>query len=190
MPGSTLWGWISSPSPHYCGDDFICADALSVEGRAFAAIHASPPCQRYTGATPKDRRHLYPDLLDAVRRRLIAVDRPWVIENVPRAPMRPDFKLCGCLFGLALRRMRWFEVSWRGFALLPTCQHIGPVVSVVGHGTPTWVRKKLGYNPTIAHYRAAMGINWMNRDELSQAIPPAYTEWIGRELLRVLERAA
>lgn len=108
--------------------------------------------------------------------------KPWIIENVPGAPMRPDFKLCGCQFGLKLRRERWFETSWVGFDLRPACHHPFPVVSVVGHGTPSWVREQLGYNPTIHDYREAMGINWMNRNELSQAIPPAYTEYIGRIL--------
>jgi hypothetical protein len=101
----------------------------------------------------------------------------------------PGFKLCGCHFGLALRREHWFETSWQAFELSPSCNHPGPVVSVVGHGTPSWVRRQLGYNPTIADYRAAMGIDWMNRDELSQAIPPAYTEYIGYQLIAALELA-
>lgn len=174
-------------NPHH----FIQAEALeyvSEHGKKYDAIHASPPCQAYSMAskTMRNRGKVYPDLLAQTRRALEESGRPWVIENVPGAPMRPDFKLCGCQFGLELRRERWFETSWNGIALLPTCHHPYSVVSVVGHGTPTWVREKLGFNPTIRHYRAAMGINWMSRDELSQAIPPAYTEWIGKQLLNQL----
>lgn len=140
--------------------------------------------------TQRNQGKDYPDLLAPTRALLEATGRLWVIENVPGAPMRVDFRLCGCQFGLALRRERWFETSWQGFALLPSCCHLGPVVSVVGHGTPSWVRQKLGYNPTIHDYRAAMGIDWMNREELSQAIPPAYTEWVGMQMLQALEVAA
>ncbi len=172
---------------------FIQADALEylrAHGHEFDAIHASPPCQLYSMAaqTQRNRGKIYPDLLPPTRAALQAIGKPWVIENVPGAPMRPDFILCGCLFNLKLRRARWFETSWNGLSLLPSCQHPFPVVSVVGHGTPSWVREKLGFNPTIKHYREAMGIDWMNRGELSQAIPPAYTEWIGRHLMNVLTK--
>ncbi|MGH3500424.1 MAG: hypothetical protein ACRDQA_05915 [Nocardioidaceae bacterium] len=111
-----------------------------------------------------------------------------MIENVPGAPMRPDFALCGCMFDLKLRRKRWFETSWNAYAMVPPHHHSGPVVSVVGHGTPSRVRAQLGYNPTIADYRAAMGIDWMNRNELSQSIPPSYTEFIGAQLMDHLTR--
>lgn len=154
----------------------------------FDAIHASPPCQAYTQSALSQRNagKQYPDVLAPTRRLLKRMGLPWVIENVPGAPMRPDYRLCGCQFALELRRERWFETSWDGFAMRSPCSHLGPVVSVVGHGTPSWVREQLGYNPTIADYRAAMGIDWMNRNELSQAIPPAYTEFIGQQLLEHL----
>jgi DNA (cytosine-5)-methyltransferase 1 len=170
---------------------FVQGDALEYvreHGPQYDAIHASPPCQCYSMAAKAQRNagKVYPDLLASTRDALNATGRPWVIENVPNAPMRPDYKLCGCQFGLELRRERWFETSWGGFVLMPSCHHPHPVVSVVGHGTPTWVRQQLGYNPTIKHYRSAMGIEWMNRTELSQAIPPAYTEWIGGQLMKHL----
>lgn len=192
-----------APQPHY-PFEFVQVDAMKVlrgewhglemitETSLFDAIHASPPCQCYSLGTVGLRRagKEYPDLLPSTRALLEHTGLPWVIENVPGAPMRADFKLCGCVVGLPIRRERWFETSWHGFDLRAPCHHDGPVVSVVGHGTPSWVRQKLGYNPTIAQYRAAMGIDWMNRDELSEAIPPAYTEFIGRQLLEHLEVAA
>ena len=172
------------PQPRYVGDAFYQADAMTFPLEGFDFIWASPPCQLYSMAaqTQRNQGKVYPDLLPVTRRRLEGVGGRWIIENVPGAPMRADFKLCGCQFGLELRRERWFETSWNGLCLLPTCHHPHPVVSVVGHGTPSWVRKQLGYNPTIAHYRAAMGIDWMNREELSQAIPPAYSEFLCRQI--------
>ena len=172
------------PQPHY-PFEFHQADAMTWPLDGFDAIHASPPCQSYSTATLSQRNagKVYPDLLAPTRARLEHAGVPWIIENVPGAPMRADYVLCGCVFGLALRRVRWFETSWHGFDLRHPCHHTGPVLSVVGHGTTSWVRAKLGYNPTIHDYRTAMGIAWMTRDELSQAIPPAYTEWIGAQLL-------
>lgn len=172
---------------------FIQADALEYvaeHGNEYDVIHASPPCQAYSIAS-RARRNAgvaYPDMVADTRRALDEQGKPWVIENVPGAPMRPDIRICGCQVGLALRRVRWFETSWHAMVLMPSCYHTGPVVSVVGHGTPTWVRQKLGFNPTIRDYREAMGISWMNRGELSQAIPPAYTEFIGRHLMAALKR--
>jgi DNA (cytosine-5)-methyltransferase 1 len=179
-----------APQPRY-PFAFVRGDALRppVRLESFDAIHASPPCQAYSfaSASQRARGKEYPDLVAPTRALLEAAGRPWVIENVPGAPIRPDVVICGCQVGLELRRVRWFETSWQAFALAHPCAHTGPVLSVVGHGTPTYVRDrwraKYGRNPTIHEYRAAMGIDWMNRNELSQAIPPAYTEPIGREIL-------
>ena len=177
------------PQPRY-PFPFEQGDALEVLaeiGRDFDAVHASPPCQaysiaaRYTGKT-------YPDLLGATRSALHANGKHWVIENVPGAPMRADFRICGCLVGLPrLRRVRWFETSWHHFTLAPECEHTQPAVTVCGHGTPSWVRQVHGRNMTVADWRDAMGIDWMNRGELAQAIPPAYTEHVGRSLLAQLD---
>jgi DNA (cytosine-5)-methyltransferase 1 len=176
-----------NPQPHY-PFEFHQADAMTYPLDGFDIIHASPPCQAYSQSALSQRNagKEYPDLLAPTRTRLEASGAAWIIENVPGAPMRPDLRLCGCQFGLKLRRERWFETSWRAFAMIPPCNHPEPVVSVVGHGTPSWVREKLGFNPTIHHYREAMGIDWMNRSELSQAIPPAYTEYIGAHLMEVI----
>ena len=171
------------PQPHY-PFRFIQGDALEADLSGFDLVWASPPCQAYSQSAMAFRNNgkQYPDLIVPVREKLERQSNVWIIENVPNSPIRPDFKLCGCQFGLKLRRQRWFETSWHGYSLVPSCYHPGPVVSVVGHGTPSWVRQRLGRNPTINDYREAMGIDWMNRDELSQAIPPAYAELLCRQI--------
>jgi DNA (cytosine-5)-methyltransferase 1 len=154
----------------------------------FDAIHASPPCQAHSSAglaaTVTYGKH-YEDLLTPTRPLLIATGLPWVIENVPGAPMRADFWLCGCGFGLPdLKRERWFETSWHGgpTELRPPCNHDGNTITVTGHTPQRWAhgRRK---GVTKAEREAAMGIDWMTVKELSQAIPPAYTEFIGAQLL-------
>jgi DNA (cytosine-5)-methyltransferase 1 len=184
--GFDVTGIDINPQPRY-PFRFIQGDAMEADLRGYDLVWASPPCQAYSQSAMSQRNKgkQYPDLLSVTREKLQNEANMWIIENVPGAPMRPDVKLCGCQFGLELRRERWFETSWNGLCLLPGCVHLHPVVSVVGHGTPSWVRKKLGFNPTISDYRAAMGINWMNRNELSQAIPPVYSEFLGRQIARM-----
>ena len=172
--------------PHY-PFEFHRLDATIVpyeEIGEFNAIHASPPCQDHmrVGQHPT---HGTGWMLDHTRERLVASGLPWVIENVPGADMRVDYRLCGCRFNLPIRRVRYFETSWQGVELAPSCVHdSGEVVlSVTGTGCPTWVSQKLGRYPTKDEWNASMGIDWMSRKELSQAIPPAYTQFIGEQLL-------
>lgn len=202
------------PQPHYCGDAFVEADAIEVleylvhprdgidkfSSLMLDAIHASPPCQAYSIAAVQQRNAgvEYPDLVAKTRELLKATGLPWVIENVPGAPIRKDIVLCGCMFDLPhLQRERWFEVSgWEPPILRLPCAHREPALSVTGHGVGAGrgqrdrFRDFTGHLPTSADAKAAMGIDWMNRDELSQAIPPAYTEWIGAQLIQHLEAAA
>ena len=180
------------PQPHY-PFEFHQADALTFPLEGFDAIHASPPCQAYSFASQTHRAagKEYPDLVARTRRRLEASGVPWVIENVPGAPVRRDIELCGCMVGLPqLRRVRWFEANWGAYDLTPPHCHTEVAVSVAGHSDPSWVRQMLSRRGlprhTASDARRAMGIDWMNRAELSQAIPPAYTEWIGKRLLRVV----
>ena len=155
----------------------------------FAALHCSPPCQRWSQATLSQRRagKEYPDLLTPMRPRLARVTVPWVIENVPGAPLRPDFKLCGCMFGLELpgvgqlRRERWFETSWHAFGFQIPHRHWGPEISIAGHGTPAWMRGRTGHIG-VADWRQVMGVSWTTRAELTEAVPPAYTELVGARL--------
>ena len=174
-----------APQPRY-PFEFHQGDALdylAAHWRDFDAVHASTPCHDHSVLANATGRDGTGHLLADTRAALSALPLPWVIENVPGAPMRADFKLCGCLFNLpGLRRERWFETSWHGFELRAPCHHTGPTVTVAGHGAlPHEYRR--GWAPTHADRCAAMGIDWMTRDGLAQAIPPAYTELIGTHLL-------
>lgn len=177
-----------NPQPHY-PFEFHQADAMTFPLDGFDAIHASPPCQRYMrgGLVERDR---HPDLLPAIRHRLSALNVPWVIENVPGAPMRVDAQLCGSHFGLGVRRHRWFEFNVPRLILVAACDHTAPVAGVYGH-----LHGQAGAYPgmlpsTLESWSDAMGIDWMTAPELSEAIPPAYTEWIGEWLLAAMEKAA
>lgn len=169
--------------------EFHQADAfeyLEQHGHEFDVIHASPPCQAYSVTKNFTTKRDHLDLLAAIREQLRALGKPWVIENVPGAPMIPHYKLCGCMFNLPkLRRVRWFETSWNGFQLEGPHKHQPDVITVAGHDVPSHQRK-FGRSVTLDERKAAMGIDWMGRDALGQAIPPAYTEWIGRRLLEAL----
>jgi DNA (cytosine-5)-methyltransferase 1 len=183
------------PQPRY-PFTFIQADALEYcreHGREYDAIHASPPCQAYSAANNIHGRTDHPDLIDATREALMAAGRPYVIENVPGAPLRDPALVCGLSLGLNVKRHRLFESS--GLLLLgtPCGDHAGDWLCVFGNscrgrchvsgrakgGGPRCLRPTL---PTD-RCRDAMRIEWMNRNELSQAIPPAYTEYIGRQLI-------
>lgn len=180
------------PQPNY-PFEFHEADATTWPLNGFAAIHASPPCQAYSATRNNwNARKDHPDLLPSTRDRLAASGLPWVIENVPGAPMAPLVLMCGSAFGLGidgyqLRRHRWFQVS--GFwPMSPPCQHSGPVIGIYGdHGRDRRRKEGFGRYFTLAERKQAMGIDWMARDELDQAIPPAYTEYVGVVLLAAIE---
>ena len=173
------------PQPHY-PFEFHQADAMTYPLEGFDAIHASPPCQDHVRAPGAMKKHGTGWMLAAMREQLSANATPWIIENVPGAPMRTDYRLCGCLFNLPkLKRERWFETSWQGFDLRAPCNHPERPISITGHGTPTETWKIYG-SVSLADVRKTMGIDWMGRYELSQAIPPAYTEFIGKQLLEHL----
>lgn len=187
--------------------EFVQADALEMLDRIledpawnrFDAIHASPPCQRFSRMTRRhgpERASAHPDLIASTRERLEAIGRPYVIENVEtaRAELRDPIRLCGSAFGLGvefedewlgLRRHRLFETN---FALedVPGCAHVGRALPVYGNAGGRSKRDGLRFPGTDA-WRAGMGIPWMTGQELGEAIPPAYTQWIGEKLLAVLE---
>ena len=160
--------------------EFHQDDALDYPLEGFDFIHASPPCQAFTVARVIHGRE-HPDLLTPTRERLQQQPTPWVIENVPRSPMRSDLVLCGSMFGEPrLKRHRLFEfwVPLTNFPPPSPCAHGKQIISVFGHGGHVY--------HGVAEWREVMGIDWMTRDELAQAIPPAYTEYIGRQLINAL----
>lgn len=184
LAGFHVTGVDNRPQLHYCGDAFFEADAMSFPLDGYDAIHASPPCQAYSilGQSHRNAGKIYPDLLAPTRERLIMAGTPWVIENVPGAPMRPDVVLCGSMFGMRVRRHRWFECSWPISPLTLCCNHSVRPVVVSGNNHSG------GF--TAAEIMAAMEMPWTKtRYEVRQAIPPAYTEHIGLQLMLHVQAA-
>lgn len=162
--------------------------ALGRYGRSAALIHASPPCQHYSQATRNASRHKHPDLVPRLQERLRGLGTPYVIENVPGAPLASPLVLCGCMFRLGtvingtwfkLRRPRHFEIA--GFTVSQPdclCRPGEPVLPVLGHGVPGWFYRKHGHGVPAATIAAAMGLPWMTREGVREAIPPAFTKYI------------
>lgn len=195
------------PQPHY-PFEFHQADALTYPLDGFDAIHASPPCQFYSDGTRAAKLTAQP-LIAPTRTRLGLVEVPWVIENVHGAAehMSAGLLLCGSMFGLAVERHRLFESTeylWapgthhceqarHNRSLFPLPAHWpepsqatdrGRLYGVTGHGR---------YRGTSEFWRRLMDMPWATGpiSELTEAIPPAYTEWIGRQLMAAIgERAA
>jgi DNA (cytosine-5)-methyltransferase 1 len=208
------------PQPNY-PFEFIQYDALDaaanladfgeVFGLRFDAIHASPPCQAHSTigkqVRGRDKTLVHSDLVSPTRNLLIATGLPYVIENVPGAPLIRPVTICGSSVGLDVRRHRLFETNWT--LMTPPCAHgwqwprfrsldqrrhkarttvpvhgssqLASVVGVHGH---------LNYAGEQELRKKAMGIAWMSNYELTQAIPPVYTELIGYQLLAHIKQEA
>lgn len=171
---------------------FIQDDALTFPFNGFDVIHASPPCQRFSvaSATHRDNGKVYPDCLTPTHTRLKEWGGIWIIENVVGAPVLSyAITLCGLSFGLKVFRHRVFQSSHVVFSP-DHPSHVGTRVgegmfSVAGNAGrwKSWgtVQRNVSKG-SVAEWRSAMGIDWMTRKELTQAIPPAYTEYIGRQI--------
>lgn len=191
------------PQPRYCGDEFIEGDALdylealirSGEIERFDAVHASPPCQAFSSLKNlgKQSHKERFDLIEETRTSLRITRSPYVIENVSGAPLEFPVTMCGQYFGLRVRRHRLFESNI--LLLAPDCERfhsINPVAVYGDHpelhtykpGSGGWKNRA----PNIETARAAMGIDWMIWPELTQAIPPAYTEFIGKQLIEAIRQ--
>ncbi len=180
------------PQPDY-PYEFHQADALTVSLDGFDAIHASPPCQSFTAYRRKGHGvgDGYPDLIEPIRTRLERSGLPWVIENVAGAPLRNAVMLCGSSFGLDVRRHRYFESNVPLTA--PPCDHSWQTPRFPPATNRTNLRRTVEvgvWRIPLEVQQRAMGIDWMPLRSLSEAIPPAYTEHIGRQLLAVIGVAA
>ena len=176
--------------------EFHCSDAfafLEKHGHEFDVIHASPPCQAYSTLRNLGKQNHRPhcDLVEGTRTRCIQSGKPYVIENVPGSPLHGSLVLCGQYFGLDVRRHRHFESSV--LMLIDSCHrsHRKEPVAVYGDHPERHTRKpgSGGYihrAATLKIAQDAMGIDWMDWKEITQAIPPAYTEWIGQRLMEQL----
>jgi DNA (cytosine-5)-methyltransferase 1 len=180
-----------NPQPDY-PFEFWRADALDYaerNGHMFDAVHASPPCQASTALTKgTNKGREYTQLIPATRAMLFHTRLPSVIENVQGSDLRRDMILCGEMFGLSVLRHRYFELS--RFHFTPPAHkphrgrvrgwrhgtyYDGPYVAVYGEG---------GGKGSVPEWQQAMGIDWTDdRKAIAEAIPPAYTEHIGRQLL-------
>jgi DNA (cytosine-5)-methyltransferase 1 len=186
-----------NPQPHY-PYEFIQADALEVlADKAFMALfdaaHGSPPCHDHTPLSALSGLDGTGRLLAATREGFQAASIPWVIENVPGAPMRADLTLCGGMFGLRTYRHRWFELS--GSLGLVSVPYHPPhrALTATKRRRERWAEGwHVSITGDVGVYVGpeAMGIGWMNGAELSQAIPPPYTEYVGRLLTGHLREAA
>lgn len=189
--GFDILGVDIEPQPHYPFEFIQCdwEEFLLDHGIVnFRAIHASPPCQAYTVAQTLQPGKEHPRLIPYVRSLLRETKKPYVIENVPGAPMIRPALVCGLALGLGVKRHRLFECSFP--VTTPPCPpgHPGEWYTVFGRSVRK--RGKAITDPDgrtgIDIGRRAMGIEWMTRAELSEAIPPAYTELIGKQLMEHL----
>lgn len=198
------------PQPHY-PFKFYLADALKFPLEGYDVYHASPPCQGYSIMLnlPWLRGRTYPKLIPVVRELFVATDKPYVIENVTGARYCQSLPeglqagyLCGQMFGLPIFRHRYFETNFAWFQPgHPKHQgHIRDGRKLGAKAREIVVRKGgqiYGFDrpeSAVGHAavggisaRQVLGVEWMNRDEATQAIPPVYTEYIGKYLLQALE---
>lgn len=193
--GFEVEGCDINPMPRY-PFKFTQGNAIEYDLGGVNFVWASPPCQIHTAHVQQfKRQHEHHDWIPETRAKLEAWAKEtgglWVIENVPRAPLRRDLVLTGDMFGLNTYRKRIFEANFLLFGT-PHDKPFGPKtragsVTVAGH--PGGRSTRDGWkNGSKADWEKAMGIDWMNADELAEAIPPAYAEYIGKQAMAIIMR--
>ena len=191
LSGFEVVGFDINPQGNY-PFEFHQSNALDVDLSGFDAVWASPPCQAYTKKSTdwgRERKHFldHPDLVAPTREKLDASGLPYIIENVPGAPINAGMMLCGSMFGLTIRKHRLFETNWELPLLGPSaCNHKGMYNPWQGDGR------------SADKLRVAMGIDWLPisggasrkagyTGDLFNAIPPAYSEYLGGLLMAHFE---
>ena len=186
-----------NPQPHY-PFEFHQADAIEFlqdHWKKFDVIHASPVCKLFTKLNAIHKKD-HPDFITPLRPILLEIGKPYVIENVPEAPLINPIILCGTMFPeLRVLRHRAFETNPTLYFPPGQCNHWGTC-----SGNAAW-NEKGRLTPSLKDFdfltvtgndyiaddgRKAMCIDWMTKKELSQAIPPQYTEWIGNQIMNYL----
>lgn len=196
FPDATIVGVDIASQPNY---PFIFGrhDLLALDSDIwveFDLIHASPPCQHFTRYrnNVKDIATRYENLIEPVRERLQQLNIPYVIENVEGAPLESPVKLCGSMFGLDVRRHRLFETNWP--LPQPACNHKvwtdRKYKGSTGRGNRFTIEVG-AWNEKLELQKQCMGVDWkLTLRELSEAVPPAYTEWIGQQFAQRMRTAA
>jgi DNA (cytosine-5)-methyltransferase 1 len=198
-----------NPQPNYPFEFFqgealeFLAEFDAFDAKCYAAIHASPPCQAYTHAKHLGNRGRtdHPDLVAATRKLLKASGLPYVIENVPGAPLIDPVMICGSSLGLPIQRHRLFETNWT--LMVPPCQHgawgakqYASTPRADGSRPDSRIVNQMASGTSHAMLATAFGIDWIPdtggrpADALRQAIPPAFCELIGHQLMAHIKVAA
>lgn len=194
--GFKVLGVDINPQPRYCGDWFVQADALSIPPEflsRFDFVWASPPCQAHTSLRWMYNAKEHPNLIPQTRDLLQRASVPYCMENVPDAPLKARLMLCGTMFGLGtgdaeLWRHRNFETSWPTATMHLRCRHSRRprVIGVYGGHGRDHRRTTNTQDFSTEQRREAMGIDWMSGQELSESIPPAYSEYIASRFIASL----
>ncbi len=184
--GFEVEGWDINPQPHY-PFTFHLGNALDADLSGFDAVWASPPCQAYT-AMQNIRKNgaAHQDLIGSTRAKLIASGLPWIMENVKGAPLKAGLMLCGTMFGLRLIKHRYFESSHPLPFKLMLCDHRDVFDPWHGKGRTAAEMREVQQTPWIpigggaSRKRGRSGC-------LNNAIPPVYSEYLGKNLITHLE---
>lgn len=195
LAGYHVTGVDIKPQPRYCGDEFIQADAMKFPLDGYDFIWASPSCQGHTEMN-NDKSKWDQSQLGSVIRRLKKHGGRWAVENVmgARRVMGPDAVcLCGSAFGLGANyKGKFYQLQRHRLVLAsypiqaPGCAHTEPVVGVYGGHARCRAANHGGRRTSdpwdhMAMASKAMGINWMTLGELSEAIPPVYSNYVVKQ---------